>query len=148
MGRQGGLFSVMAARDLEAGARAVALLKARFGNDAVVRARLKDSHILEEQFAWDPIDSLGQGCVPQPDGSVRRRTAVRRILLTPERHHITRSVLSDSDGPFKICDRWWTADGEESVERDYYYLKEKRGPIRWIYFDRRALAWFLQGVVD
>ncbi len=54
--RQGQLIEESARRDLDAGARAFALLRARFGNDAVARAALRDSHLPERGFALEPFD--------------------------------------------------------------------------------------------
>lgn len=42
-------------RDLAAGERAVARVRARFGDESVVRARLREGHLPEGRFAWDPI---------------------------------------------------------------------------------------------
>src|SRR5208282_4168358 len=42
-------------RDLQAGARAFAALRARFGNESVTCAQLSDSHIPEKSFRWVAI---------------------------------------------------------------------------------------------
>ena len=42
-------------RDLQAGARAFAAIRARFGNGAVAFARLDDSHLPEHSFRWAPL---------------------------------------------------------------------------------------------
>ena len=53
--KQRELFAVAKKRDLDAGARALARLRAAFGDDAVVRAELTDAHLPEARFAWVPL---------------------------------------------------------------------------------------------
>ncbi|GIW73157.1 MAG: hypothetical protein KatS3mg102_2699 [Planctomycetota bacterium] len=45
-------------RDLAAADRALARLRARFGEQAVVRAVLRDAHLPEAGFAWEPLVRL------------------------------------------------------------------------------------------
>jgi protein ImuB len=46
------------ARDLEAANRALARLRAEFGDDAVVCARLIDGHLPEARFTWEPLTQV------------------------------------------------------------------------------------------
>jgi protein ImuB len=48
------LFSEGPRRDLDAANRALARLRAEFGDDAVVQAKLRDGHLPEARFAWEP----------------------------------------------------------------------------------------------
>lgn len=54
------LFAGLGRRDLTAGDRALARLRAELGPAAVVRARLVDGHLPEAQFVWEPLSSLTQ----------------------------------------------------------------------------------------
>ena len=52
------LFSEHPRRDLRAGEQALARLRAEFGEQATVRAELKDGHLPEAQFAWVPLERM------------------------------------------------------------------------------------------
>jgi protein ImuB len=54
------LFGEEASRDLRAADRALARLRAEFGEDAVVRARLRPGHLPEATFAWERLERLGR----------------------------------------------------------------------------------------
>ena len=56
--KQRELFAVKKRRDLEAGARALARVRAALGGDAVVRAEPRDAHLPEARFAWTPMTAL------------------------------------------------------------------------------------------
>jgi protein ImuB len=82
--RQEELFTVKG-RDLDAGARTFAALRARFGNESVSCAQLRDSHLPERSFTWIPLarPSLpaargGGGALPEAP------TAVRRVFFKPK----------------------------------------------------------------
>jgi protein ImuB len=49
------LFTEATSRDLDAANRALARLRAEFGDDAVVYARLTDGHLPEAKFTWEPL---------------------------------------------------------------------------------------------
>jgi len=49
------LFTQKPKRDLRAAARALARLRAAYGDDAVVRARLTEGHLPEARFIWEPL---------------------------------------------------------------------------------------------
>jgi protein ImuB len=53
-----GLFPAPEAHDLAAANRALARLRAEFGEAAVVRARLAGGHLPEAAFAWEPLAAL------------------------------------------------------------------------------------------
>ena len=54
---QQGLFVERPPRDLAAANRALARVRAEFGDDVVVRARLVEAHLPEAQFTWEPLES-------------------------------------------------------------------------------------------
>ena len=81
--RQEELF-VAKGRDLQAGGRAFAAIRARFGNESVTCARIRDSHLPERSFTWVPLARPVLPAHPEA-GSPEHPTAVRRISFRPER---------------------------------------------------------------
>jgi protein ImuB len=133
------LFTGKPRRDLELAHRALARLRAEFGDEAVVRARLRDGHFPEASFAWEP---LAEVACPRPGAAVPR-TLVRRILARPV--PLPRRQLPPKlRGPYVVSGGWWA----EEVHRDYYFAETPHGDFLWVYFDRRRRQWFLQGRVE
>ena len=52
------LFTEKPTRDLDAANRALARLRAEFGDDAVVCAKLTDGHLPEARFTWEPLTQV------------------------------------------------------------------------------------------
>jgi protein ImuB len=52
------LFVEQPARDLDAANRALARLRAEFGEEAVVYAKLTDGHLPEARFTWEPLTQV------------------------------------------------------------------------------------------
>ena len=157
------LFSEGPARDLDAANRALARLRAEFGDGAVVQAKLRDGHLPEARFAWEPLNRVKlprnelndlndlNGPVPRP--------LVRRIMAKPialpggPRHthedgwlilgHKYGSVDKLS-GPHVFSGGWWNRE----IQRDYYFAETRRGAIAWVYYDRVRRRWFLQGWIE
>ncbi len=77
---QGRLFQAAPHRDRAAGARALARVRARFGDGAVARVRLQEAHLPEARFVWEPVSLLSDA---RPR-HVRVPPLVRRIRLHPE----------------------------------------------------------------
>ena len=133
-------------RDLAAGARAFASLRARFGNESVVCARLCDSHVPERSFAWVPMErpvppkARGDGRTGEPT------TMVRRILFTPRPGPLPPE--EGISGPFLVSGSWWGEDGDAGqFAREYSFRKTPAG-ISWLFRDvLRGTGW-LQGWVD
>ena len=89
--RQGELFHNASARDHDAANRALARLRARFGDGALLRARPRAGHLPEARFTWEPMEAVPP---PQPR-RVRRRPLVRRFFPKPVRlSHQTVSKLA------------------------------------------------------
>jgi protein ImuB len=150
------LFAERGRRDLEAADRALARLRAEFGDAAVVRARLTEGHLPEAQFAWEPLgravfpSSVRAGGLPM---TLVRRIRARPIPLGtrpaggPQGIHLgglADAPVSAADGPYVISGGWW----HREVHREYHFAKTKRGRILWVYFDRRRRRWFLHGEVS
>jgi protein ImuB len=160
------LFSEGPARDLDAANRALARLRAEFGDHAVVQAKLKDGHLPEARFFWEPLsrvklpqNNLNSLNVLNDLNSPTPKVLVRRIMAKPislpggPRHthedgwlvlgHKYGSVDKLS-GPYVFSGGWWNKE----IQRDYYYAETRRGATAWIYYDRVRRRWFLQGWVE
>ena len=73
------LFVEHATRDLAAANRALARLRAEFGDKAVVHAKLEDGHLPEARFSWQPLTHLkpskgGLSASTKSNGSLNERT--------------------------------------------------------------------------
>ena len=148
------LFVDRPRRDLTAANRALARVRAEFGDDVVVRARLVEAHLPEAQFAWEPLESAPR---PAPrDIACRplvRRIHARPILLPPRPHHETDGWLlrggvtghvEDLAGPYLVSGGWWRSP----VHREYYFARMRDGDLLWIYYDRPRRRWRWQGRVE
>jgi len=144
-------FAQTRTRDLDAANRALARLRAEFGAQAVVRAKLADGHLPEARFAWEPLQRVE---APRPQAGAPR-TLVRRILAKPAplasdpRSHDDGWLLLGPkfgsvdrlSGPYIFSGGWWT----RAIHREYYFAETRRGALLWIYYDRPRRRWFLQG---
>jgi len=148
-------FSVHPRRDLAAGNRALARLRAEFGEHAVVRARLRDGHLPEARIVWEPMVALA---MPQP-AAVLRRALVRRLFVRPTplaatpphpRNDgwlilgTTYGAVVDLLGPHIVSGGWWVRE----VDRAYHFAQTRRGDLLWVYHDRLRRRWFLHGLVE
>jgi protein ImuB len=157
------LFPAPEVQELEAANRALARLRAEFGEGAVVRARLADAHLPEAAFAWEPLDALKMpattGQVPQrppPPVLVRRLHAAPQALDVPPgplppaalQRSLERALgcgaLARLHGPYPLSGAWWAG----ALHRDYYFAETRRGDLLWLYHDRRHPGWHLQGRVE
>ena len=160
------LFAEKPTRDLDAANRALARLRAEFGDDAVVQARLTDGHLPERRFTWEPLARVklsqnglnilnGLNDLNRPISNV----LVRRILAKPEllpaaprRTHEDGWLMlghkygsiDKLTGPYIFSGGWWNRE----IQRDYYFAETRRGDIVWVYYDRVRRRWFLQGYVE
>ncbi|MEM9461032.1 MAG: DNA polymerase Y family protein [Myxococcota bacterium] len=161
------LFRTQARRDLDAAGRALARLRAWLGPQAVTRARLRDAHLPEAQFAYEPIvntrfprpevvgtagknEPARNGAGSEPPGRlVRRRLARPQRLPLPPRHEPeawlgARGPIKSMQGPYRTSGGWWV----RTVERDYYFVETHQGEILWVFYDRARRGWYLHGWVD
>jgi protein ImuB len=150
-------------RDLDAANRALARLRAEFGDDAVVQAKLRDGHLPEARFAWEPLDRIK---LPRNSLNVLNdlngpapRALVRRIMAKPmplpgvprRTHEDGWLILGHKygsvdklSGPYVFSGGWWNRE----IQRDYYFAETRRGAIAWVYYDRVRRRWFLQGLIE
>jgi protein ImuB len=155
--RQIALFRAQVRRDLEAGNRALAQLRAALGPEAVTRPQLRAAHLPEARFCWVPTAELGfpQTANMQVEGELPPR--VCRLLHRPEKLPARDRIEPDGwvidpqlgpieqlQGPFRASGGWWVRE----VERNYYFAETRSGTILWIFYDRPRRRWFLQGWME
>jgi protein ImuB len=152
--KQRELFAVKKRRDLEAGARALARVKAALGDDTVVRAEPRDAHLPEARFAWTPMTTLPEA-KPRPVDEPR---LIRRLYTTPvplpprERHEpdgwllrgLAQGPVVKVNGPYAVSGWWW----KKPVAREYHFTETKTGEQLWVFYDRGINRWFLQGQME
>lgn len=151
------LFIEKPTRDLDAANRALARLRAEFGEESVVCARLGDGYLPEARFVWEPLS-----CIQLPaagfnrshhNGLVRRiQTKPRRLPGGPQPSHEDGWLLlgpkygsiDKLTGPYVFSGGWWN----RKIQREYYYAETRRGDLLWLYYDRVRRRWFLQGTIE
>ncbi len=146
---QNELFAVQNSRDVAAGARVFARLRAQFGNGAVCRVVLQQEHRPDLRFTLLPIDQpvLPASQQAQCDASFnpaggRRRQLVRRFYCAPAQLQ-ARHGLRPAAGPFIISGKWW----QQEAERHYYYAYNGKR-LFWLYYDGGSGHWMMQGAVE
>ncbi|MBK1723228.1 DNA polymerase Y family protein [Thiocystis violacea] len=141
-------------RDLEAANRALARVRAAFGEQAVVRARLGAGHLPENSFDWEPLTKL-EPAQPRPIEQPRlvRRLYRRPIPLPPRPRHEPDGWMPHSleqgpvvrvCGPYVIAGGWWV----RPVHRDYHFAETQKGELLWVFYDRVRRRWFVHGRVE
>jgi protein ImuB len=131
------LFAQRPRRDLRAANRALARLRADLGTEAVTRAVLRDRHLPEARFAFEPLEQLDPA-KPEQEGK-EARVLVRRFSRCP-----TARPTSLVAGPHVLAGGWWGVE----VHREYHYARTRQGDLLWLYYDRRRRRWVLQGKVE
>lgn len=147
------LFTTGKHRDLAAGHRALARLRAEFGDDSVVCAAAADGHLPEAQFHWQPCARIATAA-PRP---VLVPRLVRRLLAQPQplaRQHagedgwfigrLNFGPVQDMFGPHVIAGGWWRRE----VHREYYFAQTRRGDLIWLFYDRVRRRWCTHGGVE
>lgn len=156
-------------RDLEAANRALARLRAEFGDDAVVCAKLTDGHLPEARFTWEPLTQVKlptnvlnqakrlndlNGLNFSPPNMLIRRVSQKPQRLAGGPYHSHEDgwlVLGPKygnidklTGPYVFAGGWWNRE----IQREYYYAETRAGDLLWLYYDRVRRQWFLQGAVE
>jgi protein ImuB len=134
--RQLGLFVQRPRRDLAAAARAFAGLRAAFGDDVVVRAKLVAEHWPECAFEWQPLAAVG---APRAAQVPRERPLVRRIASSPAPLSLARGAVERWSPPVALAGRWWA----DEIDRRYAYAALKTGELLWLYDDRCERRWYV-----
>jgi protein ImuB len=153
------LFVEKPPRDLEAANLALARVRAELGEGSVVCAILRDKHLPEARFTWEPLERLALACARAPRGELR--PLVRRLLpaaasLRSEdpggshgpahasRDVPPRPVRQGRGGPYLIVGGWWRRE----VHREYHFAESRSGALLWLYYDRERQRWLLHGIVE
>lgn len=150
--RQPVLFAERPRRDAAQASRALARVRARFGDDAVVRARLADAHLPEARFAWEPAVTVER---PAPRAvecrPLVRRLHTRPLPLSPRPARAPAGKTAGGGGPLTalagphvVSGGWWRA----AAHREYYFAARRGGGMLWIYYDRPRRRWRWQGLVE
>nr|MDQ3368287.1 DNA polymerase Y family protein [Myxococcota bacterium] len=149
------LFATKPRRDLRAADEALARVRAELGDDAVVRAVLREGHLPEASFGWERLVHV----VPAQPVPKLVRPLVRRLLARPQPlPPQVRQVRDDGwllsglahgavvriFGPYVVSGGWWTHE----LHREYHFAELKRGDCLWVYYDRNRRRWFWQGAVE
>ncbi len=154
-------------RDPRAAERALDRIRAAYGERSVTRAQLRETHLPEASFTWEPTCSIRQ---PQATALAANLSAsssclIRRLLRRPIPLQSTDAACTSADppmpsiagavppafgsirrlhGPHRISGGWWV----RPVERDYYYAETTGDEYLWLFYDRPRQRWFLHGVLD
>ncbi len=158
-------------RDLDAGSRALARLKALFGAQAVTHAQLRDLWLPENTFEWIPTTELRP---PIPMNLITwPPPCTRQLHSSPQRHNLPQasspqtSSLQGRPGIHKAkgakttrphsapqplqrmeSPGWHTKPlGSSMPRRDYQWVQTPEGTWRWAYSNEQG-QWFEQGVLD
>jgi len=150
------LFAQKPRRDLGAANQALARIRAEFGNDAVMKATMREGHLPEARFSWQPVTEVSLPSPRPPDGErpLVRRIQARPFMLPPQQHRfrddgwllgsLEQGPVTRVIGPYVVSGGWWVSE----VHREYHFAETRRGDCLWIYYDRRRRRWFLQGRVE
>ena len=151
--RQPALFAERPRRDLALASRALARVRAQFGEGAVLRARLADAHLPEARFAWEPVMKVERPAPRAVDcRPLVRRLHTRPLPLSPrppcgpdgEPVSGAGGPLTALAGPHVVSGGWWRA----AAHREYYFAAQRGGGMLWIYYDRPRRRWRWQGQVE
>ena len=149
------LFAAKPRRDLRAADDAIARVRAELGDDAVVRAVLREGHLPEASFGWERLVHV----VPASPANKLVRPLVRRLHARP--HALPPQVRQVRDdgwllsnlehgavvritGPYVVSGGWWTHE----LHREYHFAELRRGDCLWVYYDRNRRRWFWQGAIE
>jgi protein ImuB len=152
------LFAAKPRRDLRAANEAVAQLRAELGEDAVVRAVLREGHLPEASFGWDRLDQVMPAAVAA-EPALRPGPLIRRVFARPQQLPAQPRLARDDgwllsglelgavvriQGPYIVSGGWWS---HETV-REYHFAELHRGHCLWVYYDRHRRHWFWHGSVE
>jgi protein ImuB len=137
-----GLFDVPEPRNRVAGERALARIRAAFGDSSVAIARLADDHLPERAAHWVIARTIP---MPAPPQFTEELPYVRRVYSVPRRlPDEYRSALDRVVGEYRLSGNWWT----EKTVREYRFILTNTGRLLWVYYDYARTDWFIQGEVE
>ncbi len=153
------LFAQQPKRDLRAANEAFARLRAEYGNESVVKATLKEGHLPEARYRWQPLEKTvlpfaGKPPQTKPAPTLIRRICPRPVMLPPQNHQVRddgwllqglkAGPVSRIVGPYIVSGGWWRS----AIHREYHFAMTRNGEWLWVYFDRNRRRWFLHGKVS
>jgi len=149
------MFAARPRRDLHAANEALARVRAELGDDAVVRAVLREGHLPEARFGWEPLAAAAPAApAPRLVRPLVRRLHAKPQLLPPQARQVRDDgwLLSGLEhgavvrilGPYVISGGWW----RHAQHREYHFAELRRGDCLWVYYDRHRHRWFWQGAVE
>jgi protein ImuB len=117
-------------------------LRSRMGMQAIEQVDCRDEHLPE--FALHVSSDITVG------STVGEHCAQRPFWLMPQPEPLRardgrlywNGELELLCGPERIEDNWW----REAVSRDYYVAGDRGGQHYWVFRDRLAQTWYIQGV--
>jgi protein ImuB len=149
------MFTSRPRRDLRSANEALASVRAELGDDAVVRAVLREGHLPEATFGWEPLAAM-VAAAPQPKlvRPLVRRLHTKPQMLPPQARQVRDDgwLLSGLEhgavvrivGPYVVSGGWWAHE----QHREYHFAELRRGDCLWVYYDRNRRRWFCQGAVE
>ena len=149
------MFAQKPRRDLRAADEALARVRAELGDDAVVRAVLREGHLPEASFGWERLAHVVQA-KPSPKlvRPLVRRLHAKPQLLPPQPRQVRDDgwLLSGLEhgavvrilGPYVVSGGWWAHE----LHREYHFAELRRGDCLWVFYDRNRRRWFCQGAVE
>ena len=149
------MFAQKPRRDLRAADEALARVRAELGDDAVVRAVLREGHLPEASFGWERLSHVTQAApTPKLVRPLVRRLHARPQLLPPQPRQVRDDgwLLSGLEhgavvrilGPYVVSGGWWAHE----LHREYHFAELRRGDCLWVFYDRNRRRWFCQGAVE
>lgn len=152
--RQDTLFQETSTRNIEAAERALAKIRAEFGNNAVVYAQMHEGHLPEARYSWEPLEHLAAPRPTEPHiAPIVRRIYTPPIALPPREHRepdgwlvagVADGPVEEVIGPACINGGWWIRE----TARAYYWVRTRNGRWLWIYHDEKRRRWYLQGEAE
>jgi protein ImuB len=149
------MFASKPRRDLRAANEALARVRAELGDDAVVRAVLRDGHLPEASFGWERLAQVQQATpTPKLVRPLVRRLYAKPQMLPPQARQVRDDgwLLSGLEhgavvrilGPYVVSGGWW----QHELHREYHFAELRRGDCLWVFYDRNRRRWFCQGAVE
>ena len=149
------LFNDESRRDMRAAERALARVRAELGTASVVRARLREGHLPEAGFLWEPYETLvPPEAVERGERMLVRRLFARAEALPPRPNHLRddgwlirgreHGPVESFIGPYVVSGGWWV----RPVHREYHFARTRRGDLLWVFYDKRRRRWYQQGRVE
>lgn len=109
--------------------------------------------IKEASPLWESPGSKWRTDCPRPIHLLPKPEAIEVSAVLPDYppmlfiHKGKRYTVVKSDGPERIEQEWWLADG---LYRDYYNVEDENGARYWVFrsgpYDQEQPKWFLHGI--